>query len=250
MREFNSRSRTSKHRKPFYKKWWFWLIIAIFLIGGIGNIIDSTNDSERSSAQEAQVKKVKKNKSSSKKKNVTKKISPVKKEPTKQNKKDTVKNKRKITKTSWDFNTVSLGMTKKQVKSILGEPTEITFTGKYKYGNDTLIFNDNRLYNGTPENIKQAAINRDKPQKLKADAKVFGTDDAETVQKNFASQYINNVGMGYGWKTDYGTLIRIDNTSTRITTVYLLNDDGSLGQTLYQGQTILQKAPKQYYYNN
>lgn len=250
MKEFNLRSRTSKHRKPFYKKWWFWPIIVIFIIGGIGNIIDSTNDSKLSSTQETQVKEIKKNKSSSKKKNVIQKVTPVEKESATQNKKDTVKNKKKIAKTSWDFNTVSLGMTKKQVKSILGEPTEITFTGKYKYGNDTLIFNDNKLYDGTPENIKQAAINRDKPQELKADAKVFGTDDAETVQKNFASQYINNVGMGYGWKTDYGTLIRIDNTSTRITTVYLLNDDGSLGQTLYQGQTILQKAPKQYYYNN
>lgn len=260
MRETNSRSRVSrrKHKPPFYKKWWFWLIIVILVIGGIGNIVDPTDDSEQSSTKESQVKKVKKNKQSPKKKTANKKNVKKEKstkiEPSKQIKKSTVQHRKYPTKTSWDFNTIGLGMTKEQVKSILGEPSETTFTGKFKYGNDTLTFVDNKLYDGTPENIKQAAINRDKPEKLKAFAKSFGLKDAETVQKMvgsaYASKYIDGQGMTYAWSTEYGTLMRVDNPDNRITTVYLYNKDTqSLGEILYQGQTILQK-PKNYYYYN
>lgn len=249
------RSRREMHRRrkqlPFYQKWWFWLIIVIFLIGGVGNIIDPTDDNEQSSEQSS---KIKKNKQPLKKTPKTKKVKSIKAETVNQNKKSTVQSKKTPTRTSWDFNTISLGMTKEQVKSILGEPTETTFTGKFKYGNDTLIFSDNKLYDGTPENIKQAAINRDKPEKLKAFAKSFGLKDAETVQKMvgsaYASKYIDGQGMTYAWATQYGTLMRVDDPDNKITTVYLYNKETqSLGEILYQGQTILQK-PKNYYYYN
>lgn len=34
-------SQNSKPKKPFYKKWWFWVIVAFLVIGGIGSLGDS-----------------------------------------------------------------------------------------------------------------------------------------------------------------------------------------------------------------
>lgn len=31
---------TEKTKKPFFKRWWFWVIVAIFVIGGIGSALD------------------------------------------------------------------------------------------------------------------------------------------------------------------------------------------------------------------
>ena len=36
-------------KKPFYKKWWFWVIVIIVLIGIIGNIGNKDNDTENTS---------------------------------------------------------------------------------------------------------------------------------------------------------------------------------------------------------
>lgn len=83
-------------------------------------------------------------------------------------------------------------------------------------------------------------------QMRKALAKSFGMKDAESVQKMvgtmYASKYIEGQGMTFVWKTQYGTLFRVDNRDTNITTVYLYDDNiGKVSQVLYQGETILQK---------
>lgn len=90
---------------------------------------------------------------------------------------------------------------------------------------------------------------------LHAYAKSFGMKDAETVQKMvgsaYSSKYIDGQGITYAWATQYGTPMRVDNANNKITTVYLYNKDtNSFGEILYQGQTILQKAPKQYHFYN
>ncbi|MFC6177438.1 hypothetical protein ACFQAV_11350 [Companilactobacillus huachuanensis] len=244
----NSRiSRQKKRKKPPYKKWWFWLIIAIFIIGGIGNIIDPVKNDNSTSAQTTNEKKGKASKNKARTYKAKKNDKSVKKSPNKKNEVTTTPStKAKVR--DWNFNLITLGMTKKEVEDILGKPTSESLLGNLEYGKDKLTFSNGKLYDGTPDNIKNAAIQRDKPEKLKAFAKRFGTKDAESVQKlvgsAYASKYIDGQGMTYAWTTDYGTLLRVDDTQNRITTVYLYDSNtNGLGQELYQGQTILQKAP-------
>lgn len=37
-----------KEKKPFYKKWWFWVIIAVLVIGGLGSLASSDESDEKS----------------------------------------------------------------------------------------------------------------------------------------------------------------------------------------------------------
>ena len=38
----------AKNKKPIYKKWWFWVIIAVIILGIIGNIDGGSSDAESS----------------------------------------------------------------------------------------------------------------------------------------------------------------------------------------------------------
>lgn len=51
----------TKAKKPIYKKWWFWVIIAVVVIGSIGNALDDPEDTSAESA--GQVASVGKDKS-------------------------------------------------------------------------------------------------------------------------------------------------------------------------------------------
>lgn len=206
--------RRQKRKSPFYKKWWFWLIIIIFVIGGIDNIINPEK-TVSSDAKQSQVKNVEKKKQSSKKI-----VTPAKK-------------------------TTSNKSTHKKSTSKTTEPVKKISKAKQNIEN-----------NKTDNNQKSTQDEQQHDQSmLKSYANSFGMKDAETVQKMvgsaYSSQYIDGQGMTYAWATQYGTLMRVDDTNNKITTVYLYNKDTqSMGEVLYQGQTILQKAPRQYYFYN
>ncbi|WP_076636649.1 hypothetical protein [Lactiplantibacillus plantarum] len=163
----------------------------------------------------------------------------------------------------YDFSKVRLGMTKSQVIAIMGKPTEQDTT-YLMYGSDDLDFHDDKLFDGSPRNIKEAATKKEKNEakesirkrvnesELKSFAKVFGQKDVETLQKYVGSAYSSietSQGMAYGWKTDYGMLYRLDDSSTGITHVYK-DGLGDSGTQLYVGQTIKQKQRRNYYYYN
>lgn len=175
-----------KESKPLFKKWWFWLIV-VFVIGGIGNIIDPSSNEETVKQSQTTAKKKTDKKTEKSKKKATKK-SPSKKES--------------------DQTGNSVAATEKE------GPTQ---------------------------------------SKLTSFAKSFGLKDAETVQKRvntaYSSQYIDGYGQGFGWKTKYGTLIRIDDDNN-MTTVYLYDENSTdgLGTKLYEGHTIFQKARVNNYY--
>ena len=154
-------------------------------------------------------------------------------------------------------------MTKSQVIAIMGKPTEQDTT-YLMYGSDDLDFHDDKLFDGSPRNIKEAATKKEKNEakesirkrvnesELKSFAKVFGQKDVETLQKYVGSAYSSietSQGMAYGWKTDYGMLYRLDDSSTGITHVYK-DGLGDSGTQLYVGQTIKQKQRRNYYYYN
>lgn len=46
-----------EEKKPIYKKWWFWIIVAIVIVGAIGNIIDDKQESEADKKLEEAKKK-------------------------------------------------------------------------------------------------------------------------------------------------------------------------------------------------
>lgn len=170
------------------------------------------------------------------------------------------KNK-KATKKHYNFSKIKLGMTKSQVISILGKPTDQN-SSTLIYGSADLDFDHNKLFDGSPRKIHKAAnkkatadakkASRKKANaiQLKSFAKVFGQKDVETLQKNVGIAYSStetSQGMAYGWKTNYGMLYRLDDSETGLTHVYKggLGDDGT---ELYVGQTIKQKQRRSYYY--
>lgn len=163
----------------------------------------------------------------------------------------------------YDFSRVKLGMTKSQVIAIIGKPTDEN-SSTLMYGSDDLDFENDKLFDGSPDEIHKAAIKKDKTEanesskkrvnegKLKSFAKVFGQKDVETLQKYVGSAYSSietSQGMAYGWKTDYGMLYRLDDSRTGITHVYK-DGLGDSGTQLYVGQTIKQKQRRNYYYYN
>ncbi|MFD1471042.1 hypothetical protein [Companilactobacillus mishanensis] len=86
---------------------------------------------------------------------------------------------------------------------------------------------------------------------LKGYAQSFGLKDSETIQRLVGSAYSSTVidnNMAFGWWTPYGSLIRIDDSQSQITYVYKSDKQSStgLGELLYQGHTIIQKAPSKY----
>ncbi|AYC71695.1 MULTISPECIES: hypothetical protein [Lactiplantibacillus] len=218
------------------------------------------------------------NKSSSKrsnsKKTTLKKTSSSKKKPSENNsdtkktvaKKSSSKNKASTKKTKkkvYSFNKIKIGMTKSQVISIMGKPTDES-SSTLMYGSDDLDFENDKLFDGSPDKIHKAAIKKDKAEakesskkranesELKSFAKVFGQKDVETLQKYVGSAYSSietSQGMAYGWKTDYGMLYRLDDSSTGITHVYK-DGLGDSGTQLYVGQTLKQKQRRNYYHYN
>lgn len=161
----------------------------------------------------------------------------------------------------YDFSKIKLGMSKSQVKRILGKPTEENSVTLY-YGNDDLDFDHNaKLSDGSPKSIHslsqkhwqksagESSKKKDDAFNLQSFANVFGRKDVETLQRFVGSAYSATEtpqGMAYEWKTKYGMLYRLDVTSTGITHVY----KGGLGDTgteLYVGQTIKQKVRVYHY---
>ena len=50
----------SETKKPIYKKWWFWLIVAVVLIGAVGGNSNSKNETKNETRTEASSENVKK----------------------------------------------------------------------------------------------------------------------------------------------------------------------------------------------
>ncbi|MQS88795.1 hypothetical protein FHL04_03055 [Lactobacillus salsicarnum] len=91
----------------------------------------------------------------------------------------------------------------------------------------------------------------DSEDNLKYYAQAFGNQDAESIQKTIGGPYSTSTLDGnivFNWKTKLGTMIRIDDNSTGITTVYLKDSSkpNNLGEKLYTGHTIYQKSQKSY----
>ncbi|MQS53318.1 hypothetical protein [Companilactobacillus mishanensis] len=102
---------------------------------------------------------------------------------------------------------------------------------------------------------KRNSQQKDKPtnnaEMLEGYAQSFGLKDSETIQRLVGSAYSSTVidnNMAFGWWTPYGSLIRIDDSQSQITYVYKSDKHSStgLGELLYQGHTIIQKAPSKY----
>ncbi|MGY4734960.1 outer membrane protein assembly factor BamE domain-containing protein [Weissella cibaria] len=152
---------------------------------------------------------------------------------------------------------VKLGMTKKQVKKILGKPDRVDsgMLTYEKYG--YLYFSKGKLTGGedksiqaqvTKKNAAKKSSKANKRQTLLSQAKYFGTKDVESIQKAtyaYASTEIDG-GMMYMWKSKAGKLIRVDLDEYGKTAVYKYDDskDNGLGEQLYIGKTILQKEPR------
>lgn len=250
------------------------------IVGLIANPVKNTASSKDTIAHSKKISTSKiesPDKSSNKKhskKTTLKKTSSSKKKPSENNsdtkktvaKKSSSKNKASTKKTKkkvYSFNKIKIGMTKSQVISIMGKPTDES-SSTLMYGSDDLDFENDKLFDGSPDKIHKAAIKKDKAEakesskkranesELKSFAKVFGQKDVETLQKYVGSAYSSietSQGMAYGWKTDYGMLYRLDDSSTGITHVYK-DGLGDSGTQLYVGQTLKQKQRRNYYHYN
>jgi len=205
-------------KTPLSKPWWFWIIMIVII--GVAIAVTKLQTTTKKSTSSA----------------------------------DSTSLKQKTV----NFNKLSLGMSSKEVIEKLGTPDKKTAT-MLKYGHDTLYFTDHKLTSGTPKKITKLAAEKKKTQSedaatktpeykqkmLKINALSFGEKDVSTIQKFtgdlYLAKYIDGLGMSYEWTIDnLGTLIRIDNAQTNITTVYVAdpNRTNGLGEQLYQGQTI------------
>ncbi|QLK64705.1 hypothetical protein QMG96_10295 [Lactiplantibacillus plantarum] len=227
------------------------------------NKISSKKHSSKSSSKRNKSKNPDSKKSSNIKKKASENNSDTKKTVAQ---KSSIKNNastKKAKKKQYSFNKIKLGMTKSQVISIMGKPTDESLS-TLMYGSDDLDFENDKLFDGSPDKIHKAAITKDKVEakessrkrlnesELQSFAKVFGQKDVETLQKYVGSAYSSietSQGMAYGWKTDHGMLYRLDDSSTGITHVYK-DGLGDSGTQLYVGQTIKQKQRRNYYYYN
>lgn len=79
------------------------------------------------------------------------------KKPAANNSSNTVKTKTKINNKEYDFSNLKLGMTKEKVISILGRPINQNSVTLYYGKNDSDFDNGNKLINGSPKNINEAA---------------------------------------------------------------------------------------------
>lgn len=107
---------------------------------------------------------------------------------------------------------------------------------------------------------KEVAMKRNKDRSLTNEAaKYFGTVPVDKLQDDVGSLYssvqVSPSQMGYGYQTEVTgkkqTLIRVDDTQTRITNVYLYdknNPDFNNEELLYTGQTIQNKPKTTYVY--
>lgn len=150
---------------------------------------------------------------------------------------------------------LKLGMTKKQVFEILGDPTDPNgrLVAWDKYG-EFYFDKSGKLIGGSPSYIqslvnkkiaKEKEDRKNKQNMLLGYAQSFGTKAVADIQKNTAA--INSMkidgGMEYAEAFDNGiSLVRID-TDDGYTTVYQAdsNTENGLGKQLYQGKTIMQK---------
>ncbi|OUT03341.1 DNA repair protein RadA [Lactiplantibacillus plantarum] len=59
----------------------------------------------------------------------------------------------------YDFSKVKLGMTKSQVTAIMGKPTDEN-SSTLMYGSDDLDFQNDKLFDGSPDEVHKAAIKK------------------------------------------------------------------------------------------
>lgn len=157
------------------------------------------------------------------------------------------------------------GMSLTQVKRIMKvKPTEMEEDQGFinlTYGKDTVIlgFDEHKKLtaaaSGAPQIAKQGEKTVQKKKKertkqesfLKSSAQYFGTKSFESIQNNPGAFKITEDGklLYVLWKPDKNSpiLLRVDNTSTNITNVYIYNKHGNdpKGRHLYTGRTIVQK---------
>lgn len=74
-----------KIKKPFYKKWWFILIAAIFILGGIGNLLESDEAKQKREDEKIAVENERKEKEQKKKQEEQQKKEEAKEEERKKN---------------------------------------------------------------------------------------------------------------------------------------------------------------------
>lgn len=67
IKDENGKTYTVKEKKPFYKKWWFWLIIAIIAIAAFGGSESDSSSSDSSAKSEQSSKNSEKSSSKRKK---------------------------------------------------------------------------------------------------------------------------------------------------------------------------------------
>ena len=157
------------------------------------------------------------------------------------------------------------GMSLTQVKRIMKvKPTEMEEDQGFinlTYGKDIVIlgFDEHKKLtaaaSGAPQIAKQGEKTVQKKKKehtkqesfLKSSAQYFGTKSFESIQNNPGAFKITEDGklLYVLWKPDKNSpiLLRVDNTSTNITNVYIYNKHGNdpKGRHLYTGRTIVQK---------
>lgn len=211
-------------KKPFYKKRWFWILIAVLLILGALNPADKKND-----------------------KQVLNPVETTKSQSKPQSKETTSPNK------------IKLGMSYEEVLKVAGKPDYDGYKeyNKVDYGDYDIWFKNGKVTSGNTKEIMAQAKEiadkeKDKSQDLKYNASFFGRKPvAEIQEKNYVYPSVRvDEGMMYMWANEGDKLIRLD-TDDGYTTVYKYdeNADEGVGQTLYTGKTIVQKQDKTIVYH-
>ncbi|MBS9338354.1 hypothetical protein G6R29_01725 [Fructobacillus sp. M2-14] len=157
----------------------------------------------------------------------------------------------------YDFKSIKLGMTQKEVSDKLGKPSSQNDRAM-TYGNNTLYFADGKLTGGSPKFIQQQVNQKnsnDKQKKAddlnseKSAAQYFGSKSTQKLaeQASYVPRtQMSNGNMMYSETISNVKMYRIDDYQTGVTTVYKADEskDDGLGAILYQGKTVTQEKPK------
>lgn len=261
-------------KKPFYKRIWFWIVVAIFVAAGIDNIFHPVEDQsakteetskkasvKSSSKKSASLKKDNKHKEELASKKATKASS---KSSYKASKKASSKKSSQIADRKKSVNKLKLGMSKEEVVKLIGKPLyETKEDNSFDYKEGTIFFDgQNKVNGGTTDGLREqftAATSskkaaersstddkQDEQNNKESIARYFGNKSEEYLQKRpyaYAKQQVNGE-WHYMYKQDNITYLRVDSSDNN-TTVYEYNSaTDEVGQTLYQGQTIFYEPAK------
>ncbi|MFT8338115.1 hypothetical protein [Schleiferilactobacillus harbinensis] len=254
--------RSSKNKRPIFKKWWFWAILLLFVIAGTQLIVDPNNGEKPQTEAQTSGHKKGNSKTSSKK-------SSSNKQNTSSSSKSVSTSSDSKKQPAWDFSSIKLGMTKEQVIAFLGKPTE-ELPNTLIYDRNEIDFDTNgKVMNGTPSSIseqadaaEQKAIQESKnkaesasessrkQQQIVWSAQRFGELSSQHLSKYPSVYRAVQIGdsIAYLNKLEDGTMLVRYDSPNLITNVYIYDStkDYGMGQLLYTGRTNLQDKAKTY----